>query len=85
MGDQDVLRSNDAKLGAILALTLDEYLRSTGIAKPKPRSVDKLLADAGLTAQQIASLLGKTDRAVQKQLANERKKKARKPRAKVRA
>jgi hypothetical protein len=73
MGDQDILRSIDAKLGALLALTLDEYLRATGVAKPKPRSADKLLADAGLSAQQIGSLLGKTARAVQMQLQNERK------------
>jgi IS30 family transposase len=78
--DQELLTSIDAKLGALLALTLDEYLRSTGLARPKARNVDKLLSDVGLSAQQIAKLLGKTDRAVQKQLQKETKKKARKPR-----
>lgn len=74
MAEETVLASIDAKLGALLALTLDEYLRATGVAKPKPRSVDKLLADTGLTPQQIARLLGKTDRAVRMQLQAERKK-----------
>jgi predicted transcriptional regulator len=74
VAEETLLASIDAKLGALLALTLDEYVRATGVARPKPRSVDKLLADAGLTPQQIARLLGKTDRAVQKQLQAERKK-----------
>jgi len=76
--DDDLLRSVDAKLSAILALTLDGYLRETGVARPKQRSVDKMLSDVGLSAQQIAALLGKTDRAVHLQLQREgeRKKKA---------
>jgi hypothetical protein len=64
----EVLERIDAKLGAILALTLDAYLRETGVAQPKPRSVDKLLSDAGLNTATIARMLGKTDRAVQLQL-----------------
>lgn len=64
----EVLERIDAKLGAILALALDQYLRETGAARPKPRSVDRLLADAGLNAATIAKLLGKTDRAVRLQL-----------------
>jgi hypothetical protein len=39
----EVLERIDAKLGAILALILDSYLRQTGVAQPKPRSVDRLL------------------------------------------
>jgi hypothetical protein len=66
--DNDVLERIDAKLGALLVLTLDSYLRETGVARPKPRSVDKMLADAGLSTQIIAKMLGKTDRAVQIQL-----------------
>src|SRR5262249_43990208 len=65
MDDQGLLRRIDAKLGALLAIVLDEYLRETGVAKPRPRSVDRLLADAGLTTREIAAILGKTDRAVQ--------------------
>ncbi len=64
----EILERIDAKLGAILALTLDGYLRETGAARPKPRSVDRLLADAGLNTATIAKMLGKTDRAVQLQL-----------------
>jgi hypothetical protein len=72
----EILERIDAKLGAILALTLDGYLRETGIAQPKPRSVDRLLADAGLNTATIAKMLGKTDRAVQLQLQGSAKKKA---------
>jgi hypothetical protein len=64
----EILERIDAKLAAILALTLDDYLRQTGVARPKPRSVDRLLADAGLNTATIAKMLGKTDRAVQLQL-----------------
>lgn len=73
------MRSIDAKLGALLTLTLDGYLRQTGVARPKERSVDKMLADAGLSAVTIGKLLGKTERAVHLQLADAQKKKARKP------
>ena len=72
----EILERIDAKLGAILALTLDAYPRETGIAQPKPRSVDRLLADAGLNTATIAKMLGKTDRAVQLQLQGSAKKKA---------
>ena len=78
MASDDLLRSIDAKLSAIVTLTLDSYLRTTGIAKPKERSVDKMLADVGLSSQQIAALLGKTDRAVNLQLQGEQKKKPKK-------
>ena len=74
----EILERIDAKLGAILALTLDGYLRQTGVAQPKARSVDKMLADAGLNTGTIAKMLGKTDRAVQIQLQNAAKKKAKK-------
>jgi hypothetical protein len=64
----DHLAEIDSKLSALLALILDSYLRQTGIAKPKDRSVDRILADAGLSARTIARLLGKTERAVHLQL-----------------
>jgi hypothetical protein len=76
MADEGPLRSIDAKLGALLAIALDQYLRETNIARPKVRSIDKLLTDAGLKPQQIAALLGKTERAVHLQLAAERQAKA---------
>lgn len=72
-GNEDLMRSIDAKLGAILTLTLDGYLRQTGIARPKERSVDKMLSDAGLSAAAIGKLLGKTERAVHLQLADAKK------------
>jgi hypothetical protein len=75
MATNDVLQSIDAKVGALLTLVLDRYLRETGIARPKQRSVDRMLADAGLSTAMIAKLLGKTERAVTKQLAAERAKK----------
>jgi hypothetical protein len=78
MSNDDLLRSIDVKLSAILTLTLDSYLRATGVAKPKERSVDKMLSDVGLSAVHIAALLGKTDRAVHMQLQNEEQKKKRK-------
>jgi len=69
MTNDQLLRSIDAKLGALLTLVLDGYLRETGVAKPKERSVDRMLADVGLSAAMIAQLLGKTERAVHLQLA----------------
>jgi DNA-binding CsgD family transcriptional regulator len=72
MADDTLLRSIDAKLGAILALMLDAHLRQTGIARPKERTIDELLTAAGVPTQEIARLLGKTDRAVRKQLAGAR-------------
>ncbi len=69
MGDEEVLNRIDAKLGALLAIALDEYLRETEVARPKPRSIDRLLTDAGLSTKEIAALLGKTDRAVQLAIA----------------
>jgi hypothetical protein len=72
----DVLESIDSKLSAVLVLVLDGYLRQTGIARPKERSVDKMLADVGLSASEIARLLGKTDRAVRLQLEKDRRPKS---------
>jgi hypothetical protein len=71
----------DAKLTALLALFVDGYVRQTGIAKPKERSIDRILSDAGLSARQIGGLLGKTERAVHMQLEP----KTRKPRKKAKA
>jgi hypothetical protein len=68
-----LLESIDIKLGALITLVLDAHLRETGIAKPKDRGIDRLLSDAGLSPQQIAGLLGKTDRAVRLQLEKERR------------
>ena len=67
----DRLSQIDSKLTALLALILDGYLRQTGVAKPKDRSIDRILSDAGLSAKTIAGLLGKTERAVHLQLQRE--------------
>jgi hypothetical protein len=67
----DGLTQIDSKLTALLALILDSYLRQTGVAKPKERSIDRILSDAGLSAKAIAGLLGKTERAVHLQLQRE--------------
>lgn len=75
--NDELMRSIDAKLGALLTLVLDGYLRQTGVARPKERSIDKMLSDVGLSAATIATLLGKTERAVHLQLQGERAKKAR--------
>jgi hypothetical protein len=66
--NDDRLVQIDAKLTALLALYVDNYLRQTGIAKPKDRTIDRILSDAGLSAKTIAGLLGKTERAVHLQL-----------------
>jgi hypothetical protein len=71
--NEQVFERIDAKLGALLAISVDHYLRETGIARPKPRSIDKMLNDVGLPPQDIAALLGKTDRAVYKVLEAEKK------------
>jgi hypothetical protein len=68
----EVLESLDAKLGGILALLVDLHLRETGVAKPKSRSIDRLLKDGGLDNTEISSLLGKTRRAVEMKLADEK-------------
>jgi hypothetical protein len=73
--ERELLESIDSKLGGILVLVLDLYLRDTELAKPKPRSVDRMLADVGLPTADIAALLGKTERAVQMQLADAAKEK----------
>jgi hypothetical protein len=73
MAEEAVLNRIDAKLSALLAIVLDQYLRETGVARPKARSIDQLLTDAGLSAKEIGALLGKTDRAVHLALAGSKK------------
>ena len=73
MSDQDLLKRIDSRLAALLAISLDTYLRETGVARPRPRSIDRLLTDAGLSAKETAALLGKTERAVHLVLQSERK------------
>ncbi len=58
---------------AQLSIEVDKYIRETGVARPKPRSIDQMLADVGLEPTDIGRILGKTGRAVYKQLATNSK------------
>jgi hypothetical protein len=80
MADEELLKRIDSKLGALLAISLDEYLRERGTARSRPRSIDGLLTGAGLTAKETAALLGKTERAVHLVLQGERLARARRVR-----
>jgi len=60
-----LLHSIDAKVTAMLAIQVYRtLLEDPELASPRPRSIDKLLYDAGLTQLQIASVLGKSVQAV---------------------
>ena len=65
VNETELLARIDAKLGALLALTVDQHLRSQGMGRAQPRAVELLLHDAGLSTADIATMLGKTQRAVQ--------------------
>jgi hypothetical protein len=58
----EVLRSLDAKLGALLALAIRDRLPER--APAHKRSMDQLLRAAGLDVPEIAALLGKSKQAV---------------------
>ena len=58
------LKKLNRNTSALLAIIVDRYLRDTDLAKPRPRSIDRMLADLGLTGAEIAKLLGKTPQAV---------------------
>lgn len=76
MPEEKELRAIEVKLSALLALELDARLKKDTRARSKPRSLDKLLSDAGLEPAEIAPLLGKTPTAVRQAL----KKNTRRPR-----
>lgn len=67
------LRKNNQMLSALLSITVDRHLRDTDLAKPRPRSIDRMLTDAGLPGVEVAKLLGKTPQAVSAVLSNEGK------------
>lgn len=58
------LKKLNRNVSAMLAITVDRHLRDTDLAKPRPRSIDRMLADLGLSGSEIAKLLGKTPQAV---------------------
>ena len=60
-----ILKAMDRKLSALVAIHTQRLLvEDSDLAKPRPRSVDRLLHDAGLSQQEIADVLGKTRQAV---------------------
>jgi hypothetical protein len=66
------LKKTNRLLSALLTITVDRHLRDTDLAKPRPRSIDRMLADIGLQGNEIAKLLGKTPQAVSNALAKEK-------------
>lgn len=66
------LKKTNRLLSALLTITVDRHLRDTDLAKPRPRSIDRMLADIGLQGNEIAKLLGKTPQAVSIALAKEK-------------
>jgi len=67
-----LLKAIDIKLGALLAIETQRLLiEDSNLAKPRPRSVDKMLSDVGLSNAQIGALLGKTRQGVGATLAKE--------------
>ena len=60
-----LLRAIDLKLGVLVALhTHRLLLDDDDLARPRPRSIDRLLTDVGLTQTEIGRILGKTPQAV---------------------
>ncbi|MEE9298130.1 MAG: hypothetical protein V3V29_03755 [Acidimicrobiia bacterium] len=65
-----LLKSMDAKLSALVALQTHRVLiEDAELARPRPRSIDKLLSDAGLTQAEIGAILGKSVQAVSQMIA----------------
>ena len=70
--DSHLLEAIDRKLAALLALATHRLLlEDPELANPRPRSIDQILNDVGLSQGEIANLLGKTPQAVSYMLAKE--------------
>lgn len=69
----DELKKSNRMISALLTITLDQHLRNSDLAKPRPRSIDRMLTDIGLTGVEISKLLGKTPQAVSNALAADSK------------
>lgn len=70
----EVLLRIERKISALLSISVDQHLRSTdALAKPRPRSIDRLLSDAGLLGTEIAATLGKSPQAVSQSLKSDGK------------
>jgi len=74
----DALARIERTLNAILGIQVEQFIRETGIATPRPRSVDRMLYDFGYTGAQIAMLLGKSPQAVSQVLAKDKASKSKK-------
>lgn len=67
-----LLEAMDAKLAALVALQTHRVLiEDEDLARPRPRSIDRLLHDVGLTQTQIGAILGKSNQAVSQMIAKE--------------
>jgi len=67
------LQKTNRMLNALLSIVVDQHIRGTDLAKPRPRSIDRMLSDNGLTNTEIAILLGKTPQAVGQLLSADKK------------
>lgn len=76
MNNQELLQEiqkTNRMLNALLAIVTDRHLRDTDLAKPRPRSIDRMLSDNGMSNAEIAKLLGKSPQAVGQSLNSEKK------------
>ncbi len=70
----ELLRAIDQKLGALVAIHTHRLLiEDPELAKPRPRSIDKMLSDVGLRQAEIAKILGKSPQAVGQILGKEKR------------
>jgi len=68
-----VLQRIDAKLGAILSLLADQLSREAAGNRHRPRTMDRMLTDAGLNPTEVGRVLGKSRQAVSQVLARDGK------------
>ena len=67
--EHEVLQSIDSSLRALLALAVEQHLRtSPDLPDPRPRSIDKILFDSGFTVTENGDVLGKSKQAVSQML-----------------
>lgn len=67
--DEEMLEGISAKLGALLALAIEDRIQNSETAdRRRPREIERLLRDVGLPTAEIARLVGKTPRRVRQVL-----------------